>query len=203
MLLRSSILLLGSATLVSCANPGPDRGDLGSVPDEVVVLYDQATPTGLIELEIDRSGRIREMEADVPVQDVPRIVADAALRYLPAGRVTGAEREFTAFGDAWELKFDVQGVAWELVVDEQGRIIEEEQEIDLLSAPAAVIATSEAVIPDSLLLSVEVIRRGDETEYHVKRQRFGASYKVVVAPDGFLLRAVREARAEIEIPLAR
>ena len=198
---RCTLLVLAATTLASCANPRAGRGDLGSVPDEVIALYDQATPTGTIELEIDRNGRIREMEADIPVQQLPRVAADAALRHLPAGRVTGAEREFTAFGEAWEVKFDVQGVAWEVVVDEQGRILETEQEIDFLSAPAVVISTSEAVVPDSLLLSVELIRRGDEEEYHVKRERYGASFKIVVAADGTLLRAVREAKAEIEIPL--
>jgi len=202
-LLELGLLALGTTLLAACANTNASRAgvDLGSVPPEVIELYDQATPTGLIELEIDRNGRVREMEADIPVRDLPQVVADAALRHLPAGRVTGAEREFTARGEAYEVKFDVQGVAWEVVVDERGRILETEQAIDFRSAPAAVIATSERAVKDSLLLSVEIITRGDEQEYHVKRQRFGASFKIVIAPDGTLLRAVREAKAEIEIPL--
>ena len=104
-------------------------------------------------------------------------------------------------GPAWEVKFDVQGVDWEVVVDERGRIVETEQAIDHRAAPAIVIANAERAIPDALLLSVELIRRGDEEEYHVKRERLGVSYKVVLTPDGTVLRRVREARAEIEIPL--
>lgn len=196
------VLLALGCFLVSCANTSASRQYLGSVPPAVVALYDQASPAGTIELEIDRDGNVREMEAEIPVDQVPQIAADAAMRRLPAGRVVGAERELTMRGEAFELKFDVQGVAWEIVVDASGAIIEEEEAIDVRRAPNAVLATSERAVPDSLLLSVEVVRRGDVEEYHVKRERFGASYKIVVAPDGTLQRAVREARAEIEIPLA-
>lgn len=196
------VVVLPVVLLASCAGPSGSGEGLGDVPLSLVALYDQASPAGLIELEIDREGRIREMEADIPIDQLPQIVANAALARLPAGRVVGAERELTSRGEAYEVKFDVQGVAWELVIDATGAILEEEQAIDFRSAPIEVVTASERRVPDSLILSVELIRRGDTTEYHVKRERFGASYKIVVAPDGTVLRAVREAKAEIEIPLA-
>jgi hypothetical protein len=199
---RLAGLLAVGALTASCAGVArPASSDLGRVPIQIVELYDLAAPDGVMELEIDREGNLREIEADVPVQELPAIVADAALRHLPAGRVVGAERELTSKGAAWEVKFDVEGRGWEVVVDEQGRIIETEQSLSLREAPAVVLASAERAIPDALLLSVELIRRGDESEYHVKRERLGVSYKIVVAPDGRVLRRVREARAEIEIPL--
>lgn len=196
-------LSITCAMFTSCAGVARSAtaDELGRVPIQVVELYDLAAPDGVMELEIDREGRLREIEVDVRVEELPAIVADAALRHLPAGRVVGAERELTSKGSAWEVKFDVGGRKWEVVVDEQGRIVETEQSLGLSEAPAVVLAAAERAIPNALLLSVELIRRGDESEYHVKRERLGVSYKVVVAPDGRVMRRVREARAEIEIPL--
>ena len=42
-----------------------------------------------------------------------------------------------------------------------------------------------------------------ERKAHVKKLKDGASYKIVLARDGTVIRKVREARAEIEIPLER
>jgi len=205
--LALSSLALSSLTLCACsatdgAAPAGRRTDLGRVPLELVELYDMAATDGVIEIELDRDGRIVEMEAEIPLLDVPKVAADAALAHLPAGRVTGAERELTRRGPGYELKFDVGGLAWEVVVDEQGNILETEQELDPLSAPRAVIDTANATVPGGVLRSVELIVRRDSREYHVKKDLLGVTYKIVTDGDGRLLRAVREARAEIEIPLA-
>jgi len=56
-------------------------------------------------------------------------------------------------------------------------------------------------IPGGVFKSVERIERGDGVTYHVKLLRGGASYKVSLSPEGEVLRRVREAKAEIEIPL--
>jgi hypothetical protein len=194
--------VLATTSCSSTQRSRSERTDLGRVPNAVVELYDQAATDGVIEIELDRDGRIAEMEADVPLVDVPKIVADAAFARLPAGRVTGAERELTRRGAGWELKFDVGGLAWEVVVDEQGNIIETEQELDALIAPQAVIDTANATVPGGVMRSVELIERGETREYHVKKDLLGVTYKVVTDGEGRLVRAVREARAEIEVPLA-
>lgn len=201
-------LSLAGLALSACSAPDGRRTDLGRVPLELVELYDMAATDGVIEIELDRDGRIVEMEADIPLVDVPKVVTDAAFAHLPAGRVTGAERELTRRGPGYELKFDVGGLAWEVVVDEQGRILETEQELDPLLAPRAVIDTAHAAVPGGVLRSVELIVRPDSREYsvsreyHVKKDLLGVTYKIVTDGEGLLLRAVREARAEIEIPLA-
>ena len=71
----------------------------------------------------------------------------------------------------------------------------------MAEAPPAVLSAAEGAIPASRHVSVEVIRSEDETVYHVKRMKDLAIYKVVLAPNGDVLRLVREARAEIEIPI--
>ncbi len=175
---------------------------LGRISPEIVELYDMADPAGVIEIEVDRDGSIREMEADIDPADLPAAVRAAAMAMAPGGTITGAEREFTLTAPAWEVKIDDAGVAKEFVVDEQGNVIESEREIARAEAPAAVLAAADAAVAGGEFVSVEVIEHGTGTEYHVKKARGGARYKVVVAPDGTVLRAVREQRAEIEIPLA-
>lgn len=179
---------------------------LGKVPANLVELYDRGSPDGLIELEVDRDGTIREMEADVPVSELPAIVREAAMSKVPGGTITGAEREFKIEGGCWEVKLRHQNRDWECVVDEQGKVIETERELRRDEAPAEVLAAADAAIPGGAFVSIESIEHTksmdkSETCYHVKKTRNGASYKIVIAPDGKVLRKVREARAEIEIPL--
>ena len=86
----------------------------------------------------------------------------------------------------------------------EANIRETERELTRSEAPAAVLAAAEARIPGGTFRSVERIEgHGPErtAEFHVKFERDGASYKVVLGPDGTIHRAVRETRGEIEIPL--
>ena len=178
------------------------REQLGRVPTSLVELYDQAAPDGMIELEIDRDGTIREMEADVPPSMLPDWVLVTARAAAPGGTVTGAEREIKAEGSVWEVKMTWEGRGWEFVIGDGGTVLESEKELQRSEAPAAILEAADRAIEGGAFKSVELIERGEATEYHVKKTRDGASYKIVLAPDGTVTRKVREARAEIEIPLA-
>lgn len=191
-----SLLLLSSA-LVACQSSGGWK-----VPTAVVELYDVAAEDGMLELELERDGTLVEAEADVPLDRVPENVVAAAQAAYPGVRLTGAEREVQDGSRVWEVKFSHEGRAMELVIDDDGEVLETERELRADEAPEAVLAAAEAAIPNSAFRSVEEIRAGDGLAYHVKRLRGGASYKVVLDVDGTVLRKVREARAEIEIPLA-
>lgn len=193
-LLSASLLI----PVAACASSG-----LGEMPTELIDLYDQALPTGVIEIEVERDGTIREIEADVPGEAVPARALDAALAAVPGSEITGAERELHTEGYFWEVKLIADGRAWEVVTDEEGEVHEIEQEIDRSEAPAAVLVGADAAVPGGSFVSVELITHGSEREYHVKKDRDGARFKIVLAPDGAVLRAVREQRAEIEIPLRR
>ena len=93
------------------------------------------------------------------------------------------------------------GRAIQAVIGEDGRLLETEEPISLVDAPASVIAASMVLLPASTLASVDRVEGPDGIRYHVKRVRDGARYKVVLRADGTVLRAVREIPAEIEIPL--
>src|SRR5690606_5695510 len=137
-------------------------------------------------------GSIREMEAQIAMTEVPQICADAAMAFLPAGRVTGAEREITKWGLAYEIGFDLEGWSWEVVVDEKGNIVETEQQIDPRTAPIPVLDAANREIKGGVLRSVEVVTRGGIPIYHVKKDVIGVTYKLEIAADGRIERKVRE-----------
>jgi len=192
---RALALLLPAALLTPTGCSG-----LGGVRD-LVELYDQAAPDGLIEIELDRDGQVIEMEAEIAPDDLPANVREAAMAAMPGGMLTGAEREFNQRGRGWEVKRTVDGRAVEVVVDDAGTVLETERELMRSEAPAAVLTAAENRIQGGVFRSVERVQRGEIEEYHVKLTRDGASYKIVLDPDGTIRRAVREARGEIEIPL--
>ncbi|MBI4879380.1 MAG: hypothetical protein HY812_06925 [Planctomycetes bacterium] len=188
------VALCGSLT--ACRTEG-----LGKVPPKLVELYDQGAPAGVLELEISRSGSIAEMEVDIPVEALPEAVRKAAEARAPGAVITGAEREIQLTGDAWEVKLRHEERDWEFVIDGSGAIRETEKELRREETPEAVLSAAAAAVPGAEFKSVELIEHGPFQEYHVKQTKDGASYKVVLSPDGKVKRAVREARAEIEIPL--
>jgi len=192
----SIFLVLVALGLTSCGG-----GGLGTISPVLVDLYDCAAPDGLIEIEINRDGTIREMEADIPVMDLPENVRDVAMAKAPGAVITGAEREIVAGSEAWEVKFRYQGRDWEYVIDSQGTILETEKELKRSEAPPAVLQGAEEALPGGKFKSIEVITIGQMEEYHVKKTFDGVSYKIVLTPAGEVKRKVREARAEIEIPL--
>ena len=185
-----------AAVLTACAS----SSGLGTMPVGVVELYDLAAPDGLMEVELERDGTVLEMEADVSPADLPPVVRDAALARLPGARITGAEREIHVTGRFWEVKLTHEGREWEVICDDGGQVVETERELRRDEAPAEVLAAAERALSGSFK-SVEIVEGRAGTAYHVKKTAGGASYKIVLAPDGTVLRKVREHRAEIEIPL--
>jgi hypothetical protein len=174
---------------------------VGSVSSDLVELYDQARPDGMIELELDRDGAIREMEAEVAIERLPaNLVANARGRF-PGSEVIGGERELSELGDGWEIQLRHEGRKIEVVYSDDGELLETERELDRSNAPAAVLTAAERALPNSVFRSVEIVERNGDKSYHVKRTITDVSYKLVLAPDGKLLRRVREHRAEIEVPL--
>lgn len=197
--MRTLLLLLPGLLLVACSSP--QGGDLGRLPDEVVELYHLGKPDGVLEIEADADGRIFEVEAEIDPDDLPPAVRAAAMAELPEGRITGAEQERIAGRTAYEVKLTADGRAHEFVFTLDGELLEKEVELDRAEAPAVVLQAAEEAVPRGTLRSVERIERLGEQEYHVKFALDMASYKVVLAPEGTVKRTVREAQAEIEIPL--
>jgi uncharacterized membrane protein YkoI len=155
-----------------------------------------------MEIEATRDGRVIEIEADILVEDLPPAVLAAADAELPGGRVVGAEIEIVGGRMGYEVKKTKRGREYEFVFTAEGVLLEKEIGLRPSEAPAAVLQSAASAFPDAKLKSVERIERGAVTVYHVKMLREGASYKLELDGNGAILRKVREAKAEIEIPLA-
>lgn len=195
----SAVGLVGTSAHRSSASD-----DLGKMPVQIVQLYDMTLPSGGIEIELDRDGTIRELEGDISPTLLPHDALVAFHTHWAGAKINGAEREFNAQGGGYEIKFLYEGAQWEVIMRQlegKWRMVETEREIGRKDAPAGVLAAAHRKIAGGTLKSIELIERGTEREYHVKVELAGASYKCVVSPAGKMLRAVREARAEIEIPL--
>lgn len=177
---------------------------LGGTP-RIVELYDAADPAGVLEIEMHRSGAIREIEAEIPISDLPDAVIQAAQKAAPGGEITGGEREITETGSGWEVQVRNDGADWEFVIDDEGNVLETEEPIGPGDGPAALVDNAAREVPNGgSLKSIERITfhgEVDTLEYHVKFEHNGASYKVVLDEQANVKRAVREQRAEIEIPL--
>ena len=198
------VVLLFIATLgvaIACGVQSGQATDGEKLPPIVIQMYDTALPGGTIEIEANRDGTIIEIEAEIAVDAVPKVIRDKAEEDLPGGEITGAEIEDVGGRKAYEIKKVVEGLGYELVYDESGKLLEKEAEVRKEDAPKAVIDAAMGVVPGAAFKSVEMITMGEESVYHVKTTKDGGSYKIVLKPDGTILRKVREAPAEIEIPL--
>jgi uncharacterized membrane protein YkoI len=191
--MKKTILLLALGVLAACAT--------SKLPAELIELYDMGMPNGWMEIEAERDGTILELEADIEVSELPPAVLETAKKALPGGTVTGAEYEIVGKTRAYEVKMSKGGRGYEFVVSPEGKLVESEKEITSGDAPKGVVAAGVAAVKGSAFKSVEEIERDGVKTYHVKVTRGGASYKIVLSADAQVLRAVREAKAEIEIPL--
>lgn len=189
-------LLLALLPLAACGS-----SSLGKMPDSVVELYDQTDPAGGMEFELDRKGHLLEIEADVPIENVPQHLITAVHAQHPGAQLRGAEREINAHGEMWELKFISLGREYELVFDEDGEVHETEMSLMWPEVPPAVVAAADKALPESIPVSAELITQGKSKSYHIKKDKGGARYKIVLDERGEVVRLVREQRAEIEIPL--
>jgi hypothetical protein len=198
------VALLTIATLtvaIACGVQSGTATDTAKLPAVIIEMYDAASPNGAIEIEADRDGTIVEIEAGIAIEDLPAKIRKAADKDLPGGKVTGAEIEDIHGTRSWEVQKIIDGLSYEVVYDEDGNLLEKEAEIRREDAPKAVIDAAMGILPGAAFKSVETITKGEETVYHVKVVKDGGSYKFVLAADGKILRKVREAPAEIEIPL--
>lgn len=199
--MRLALFALSLAAFApSCASVTGASGE-PRAPLALVQLYDQLAPGGMMEVELERDGSFAELEADVPVESVPEHLIRATRATYPDAQITGAEREVRRDEWSWEIKFRSGGRAMEVVLDDAGAVLETERELRPDEAPPGLIDVSEAALPGSSFVSVERITTDGGEVFHVKRQRGTARFKVTLGSDLRVIRKVREAVAEIEIPI--
>ncbi len=187
-----------AATLVlfsSCAT-GPRLHE--NVRNDVALL----PANEILEMAVDEDGMIVEIEYHTTADRLPAAVRSAAEKEMPGGTVVSCEKEYTASGEVrWEMEKSVGGLKKEILFSEDGRVIATEFQIPASSAPRAVLDAADLAVPGGDVTSVEEVKEGGRLEYHVKKTKNGFRYKIVLAPDGALVRALREVPAEVEVPL--
>ena len=194
--LIAPLSICAAGLLAACAS-----SDVGSIPDELIVLSDAAAADGTIELAVERDGEIRQMNATIPVSTLPANVREAALLKFPGAQVTGASREVHPEGDFYEVQVSQAGRAHEIVLDDEANVKTVVRAVDRKDVPQVVVDSADRAVPGGTFTGAEQIERGDETCYRIRKTRDGVAYNVLVKPDGTVERRAREARAQIEVPI--
>ncbi len=180
---------------------GCQTSTMGALPPVVVQLFDEGDPSGRIEIKAERTGAILEARVEIPIESLPGSIIKAANQEMPNGTITGALLEIIDGRRAYGVQKRFDERDFELVFSPEGVLLMKETQLRTEEAPKAVILAAQAAAGGGLVSSFNKVQRGADIYYHVKLRRGGASYKVVMGVDGNVLRMVREAKAEIEIPL--
>jgi hypothetical protein len=191
MVLAVAICLLGSG----CATyrlPGAMIADAPQVPAD-----------GKIEIAVTSAGHLMEIELHLAADQLPDVIVEAAHREMPGGTIVDAEKEYDGGTYYYEVTKNVNGMEMEVMFTLAGELHAMEVPIRANETPAAVLETAEVAVPGGTRVSIEKILNADRTitEYHIKKAVSGLRYKIIIMPDGKLVRAMREVPAEIEIPV--
>jgi hypothetical protein len=187
-----------AVTTVRAKDEGPP------LPAPVLELLKATKTGGEFALEVDASGRIVALEAEIPVSALPKAAIDAAAAAFPGSKAVGAEREWIAGAAYWEVVLDLGGKRVEFLVREDGTEGGREEVIAAADVPKAIRDAADRAVPGGTLEVVEKVSGaeagGRGTEYHVKKRVDGELQRISVAPDGTVPLVLRKIRAEMKIP---
>jgi len=160
-------------------------------------------PDGKVEFAVDEDGRVEEVEFHCKPAELPQAVLQAADLAYSGGRIVDCEKEHRDGDVYYEVTKEINGREFEVLVTPEGVIERREIEVDAGSLPQAVNAAADQAVPGGRRTKSEEIRDRENKleEYHVKIERQGLRFKVVLTPEGRVLRVARETLAEIEVPV--
>jgi hypothetical protein len=160
-------------------------------------------PDGRVEFAVDEDGRVQEVEFHCKAADVPQAVLQAADQAYSGGRIVDCEKEHRDGDVYYEVTKEINGREFEVLVTPKGFIERREIEVDAGTLPQTVNAAADQAVPGGRRTKSEEIRdeENELEEYHVKIERQGLRFKVVLTPEGRVLRVLRETLAEIEVPV--
>jgi hypothetical protein len=172
------------------------------LPREIVSLAQDTKMGGELAFEVDESGKIIGMDAEVDPSTVPQVCRDAANRHYPGGSVTGAEKEWNGGKIYWEIVKNINGQRFEILMNADGSLAGYEQALRSNEVPAGVVEAARKAVPNGRLVVVERVT-GPEAklgeEYHVKMDVSGEQLRVGVG-GGKVVRVVRKIRADFRVP---
>jgi len=163
---------------------------------------DEALAAESVEVQMDRDGRLVEVEYHLAPDRVPANVREAMDALHPGGRATAAEKEYVGSTLYWEVTKEIEGREVEALFLPDGTLHSEEVEVAAAGVPSAVQDAVRARLAGEVT-KWEEIRDGERrlVEYHAKVTVADARYKLMVSAEGAVRAVVREVPAEIEVPL--
>ena len=134
----------------------------------------------------------RADEEKVPLDKLPKPVAEAVAKRFPKVEVTGASKEKDGDKVVYEVTLKKDGKNIDVTVTEAGAITLIEQELDFKDLPKAVAKTFEEKYPNAkyeIVESVTKVAEGKETLEYYEAKLVAAdkkTWEVEVLPDGKL-----------------
>lgn len=187
-------LALSTLFLAACASGPRLHEDICT--DALLIPGDE-----ILEMGVDGSGRVIEIEYHTTAEHLPAAVRAAAEREIPGGTILSCEKEYHGGKTYWEVEKSVDGLKREIMFRSDGSVLSTEFEIALASAPRSVLDAAQRAVPGGELTSVEEVREGERVAFHVKLRKDGIRYKLIFTPAGELERKLRELAAEVEVPV--
>lgn len=155
-----------------------------------------------IEMSMNAAGKPMEVEYHISPAQVPEVVRQAMDKLHPGGAFTDAEKEWYKGKLYYELSREVKGMEVEAMFTPEGELFQQEIQVSQAKVPAGVQTAARAAVSGGKVKKWEEIRDGNNAlvEYHVKMNRGGKDYKVMISTAGRTIGVYREVPAEIEVP---
>jgi uncharacterized protein YuzE len=193
----AAVLWLGSRA-------APAKDDEMTLPAALLELVKTTKMGGEVALEVDASGRVVAIEAEVAVESLPKAAIDLASKLLPGAKPVAGEKEWISGQTYWEVVLDNAGSRVELLVKEDGTEGGREVVVPAADVPKAVLEAADKAVAGGRVEVVEKVvgaeAGGRGTEFHVKKNVDGETQRISVSPDGKVPLVLRKIKAEVKLP---
>jgi uncharacterized membrane protein YkoI len=124
-------------------------------------------------------------ETKVKVADLPPAVQNAVKEQTKNATLVGVSKEVEKGKTMYEVETKVNGKGRDLMLDSAGAVVSVEEEVDLVSIPAAAKAAIEKKVAGGTLKKVETVTEGSTVFYEAAiKTKAGKNTEVSVNADG-------------------
>ena len=128
-------------------------------------------------------------EQKIKVEDLPKVVLDAAKKAFPEAKVVGASKEVEDGETIYEVMLTLDGKSIDLGIDDDGDIEAVEREIEVEDLPKAVIRATAKNFPAGKIVKVEEVSDEDDVVVYELAIKVGDKklIEIVMSPNGKVL----------------
>lgn len=125
-----------------------------------------------------------EKETTVAMDKLPPAVSAALEKAAGHEKIQKVSKEMEKGKPVYEGQFKVKGMVREVTVTEAGKIVSEEQTVEITAVPAKVRATIEAESAGGKIFKVEEVKEDGKTNYEALVEAKGKKSEIVIDPSG-------------------